>query len=104
MEREFRFHGAAGRRSWRLCADNGEPRFKPAAGTSNAYLQDGPLSWRGRKMFPLSLLGFAVATIAVAASSVNGSGTIRFGQSVEHISVTASGSSGRATFEDRAAG
>ena len=55
-------------------------------------------------MFPLSLLGFAVAAIAVAASSVNGSGTIRFGQSVEHISVSASGNSGRATFEDKAAG
>jgi len=37
-------------------------------------------------------------------ASVNGSGTITFGSSVEHLSVSVSGSSGRATFEDKAAG
>jgi hypothetical protein len=52
-------------------------------------------------MLPLSLLAFAIATIA---ASVTGSGTITFGSSVEHISVSVSGSSGRATFEDKAAG
>ena len=35
---------------------------------------------------------------------MNGSGTVTFGSSVEHISVSVSGSSGRATFQDRAAG
>ncbi len=42
-----------------------------------------------------------VIAAAVAASSVRGSGTINFGNSVEHISVNTSGSSGRATFNDR---
>jgi len=46
--------------------------------------------------------------IALALTSlvagVKGSGTITFGSSVEHISVSVSGRSGRATFEDKAAG
>src|SRR5438477_11853236 len=52
-------------------------------------------------MFRMSLLTVALASVA---ASVNGSGTITFGSSVEHISVNASGSSGRAEFEDKAAG
>jgi len=44
-----------------------------------------------------------VIAAAVAASSVKGSGTINFGASIEHISVNTSGSSGRATFNDRTA-
>ena len=52
-------------------------------------------------MFRASFLTVALASIA---ASVNGSGTITFGSSVEHISVSVSGSSGRATFQDRAAG
>src|SRR5438045_7888852 len=52
-------------------------------------------------MFRASFLTVALASIA---ASVNGSGTITFGSSVEHISVNVSGSSGRATFEDKAAG
>ena len=52
-------------------------------------------------MFRMSLLTVALASVA---ASVNGSGTITFGSSVEHISVNVSGSSGRATFEDKAAG
>jgi hypothetical protein len=56
-------------------------------------------------MFPPLLTSLALASfIAVVASSVNGSGTITFGSSVEHLSVSVSGSSGRATFEDKAAG
>lgn len=47
----------------------------------------------------------ALITLAfVSAASVNGSGTIHFGSSTEHITVRASGSSGRVTFEDKAAG
>ena len=45
-----------------------------------------------------------VALALFSAASVNGSGTIRFGSSTEHITVRASGSSGRVTFEDKAAG
>ena len=52
-------------------------------------------------MFRMSLLAVALASVA---ASVNGSGTITFGSSVEHISVKVSGSSGRARFEDKAAG
>ena len=52
-------------------------------------------------MFRASILTVALASIA---GSVNGSGTVTFGSSVEHISVSVSGSSGRATFQDRAAG
>src|SRR5205823_11683241 len=52
-------------------------------------------------MFRASFLTAALASIA---ASVNGSGTVTFGSSVEHISVSVSGSSGRATFQDRAAG
>ena len=52
-------------------------------------------------MFRASFLTVALASIA---ASVNGSGTVTFGSSVEHISVSVSGSSGRATFQDRAAG
>jgi hypothetical protein len=39
--------------------------------------------------------------LVALASSVQGSGTINFGASVEHVSVNTSGSSGRATFNDR---
>src|SRR5690242_6454429 len=56
------------------------------------------------KMYPVSSVTIAVAIAVVAAGSVNGSGTITFGSSVEHISVSASGNSGRVTFEDKAAG
>jgi hypothetical protein len=52
-------------------------------------------------MFWTSLITFALATLF---AGVKGSGTITFGSSVEHISVSATGSSGRATFEDKAAG
>jgi hypothetical protein len=52
-------------------------------------------------MFWTSLITFALATLF---AGVKGSGTIKFGSSVEHISVSATGSSGRATFEDKAAG
>ena len=52
-------------------------------------------------MFRASFLTVALASIA---ASVNGSGTVTFGSSVEHISVSVSGSSGRAMFQDRAAG
>jgi hypothetical protein len=51
-------------------------------------------------MFRTSIITLAL----VSAASVSGSGTIKFGSSTEHISVRASGSSGRATFEDKAAG
>ena len=54
-------------------------------------------------MFRTSLVALALASFASFAG-VNGSGTITFGRSVEHISVNASGSSGRAKFEDKAAG
>ena len=55
-------------------------------------------------MFRTNLTAFALASLSAFASSVNGSGTITFGSSVEHITVRVSGSSGRATFEDKAAG
>jgi hypothetical protein len=55
-------------------------------------------------MFSPSITVIAGAVIVAAAGSVSGSGTITFGSSVEHISVSASGSSGRVTFEDKAAG
>src|SRR5690349_23428782 len=55
-------------------------------------------------MFPLSISTVAITVLLVAAGSVNGSGTVTFGSSVEHITVKASGNSGRATFEDKAAG
>ena len=62
-------------------------------------------------MFRLSLAPFAFAAVTMtAASSVNGSGTVTFGSSVEHISVNATAvatpqaGSGRVTFEDKAAG
>jgi len=43
----------------------------------------------------------AVIAAVAAASAVTGSGTITFGASVEHVSVNTSGSSGRATFNDK---
>jgi hypothetical protein len=52
-------------------------------------------------MFRIPLLTLALASIAAI---VEGSGTITFGSSVEHITVNVSGNSGRATFQDRAAG
>jgi hypothetical protein len=56
-------------------------------------------------MFSTTISAFALASfVAVAASSVNGSGTITFGTSVEHITVSVSSNSGRATFQDKAAG
>ncbi len=55
-------------------------------------------------MFPLSITSIAIVLMTAAATSVNGSGTVTFGSSVEHISVNASGNSGRATFQDKAAG
>ena len=56
-------------------------------------------------MFSQTITALALASFfAAAAASVNGSGTVTFGTSVEHISVNVSGSSGHATFEDRAAG
>lgn len=55
-------------------------------------------------MLPVSFLSFLSFALVTLMGSVNGSGTIEFGQSTEHISVTASGSTGRATFQDRAAG
>jgi len=41
--------------------------------------------------------------LVAVESSVKGSGTINFGASVEHVAVNTSGSSGRATFNDRTA-
>ena len=55
-------------------------------------------------MFPTSISAIAVGLIALAAGSVSGNGTVTFGTSVEHITVRASGNSGRATFNDKAAG
>ena len=55
-------------------------------------------------MFALSFTTVAMAFVIAAAASVSGSGTITFGSSVEHITVSASGNSGRATFNDKAAG
>ena len=55
-------------------------------------------------MFPISISAIAVALIAFASGSVSGSGTVTFGSSVEHITVSARGNSGRATFNDKAAG
>ena len=54
-------------------------------------------------MFRTSLLALTLAAVPTAAT-VSGSGTITFGSSVEHITVNATGSSGRATFQDKAAG
>ena len=51
-------------------------------------------------MFRTSIVALAL----LSAASVNGSGTIKFGSSTEHITVRASGGSGRVTFEDKAAG
>lgn len=51
-------------------------------------------------MFRMSFITLAL----ISAASVSGSGTITFGSSVEHIAVRTSGSTGRATFEDKAAG
>jgi len=45
----------------------------------------------------------AVIAAIIAASSVKGSGTINFGASVEHYSISTSGSSGRVTFNDKTA-
>src|SRR5437763_4630913 len=52
-------------------------------------------------MFSISIITLALASLA---ASVNGSGTVTFGSSVEHISVNVSGTSGRVTFQDKAAG
>ncbi len=60
----------------------------------------------------LALISVAFAALAwnseplhlvAVESSVKGSGTINFGASVEHVTVNTSGSSGRATFNDRTA-
>jgi len=56
-------------------------------------------------LFSPTFTALALASFfAVASPSVNGSGTVTFGSSVEHYSVNVSGSSGRAKFEDKAAG
>ena len=55
-------------------------------------------------MFRTSLLALTIASLAPAAATVSGSGTVTFGSSVEHITVNATGTSGRATFQDKAAG
>ena len=62
-------------------------------------------------MFRAGFIPLIAASLALtAASSVNGSGTITFGSSVEHITVNAmagaipTAGSGRATFQDKAAG
>jgi hypothetical protein len=54
-------------------------------------------------MFRTSFLALALASLPTTAT-VSGNGTITFGSSVEHITVNATGSSGRATFQDKAAG
>ena len=46
----------------------------------------------------IAILAGALATVA---GTVKGNGTITFGASVEHVSVSASGSSGRAEFHDK---
>ena len=62
-------------------------------------------------MFRLFIVPLAVGSLAVAAAaSVKGSGTVTFGSSIEHITVNATAGatptagSGRATFQNRAAG
>ncbi|HEY4733509.1 MAG TPA: hypothetical protein VIH53_03075 [Gemmatimonadaceae bacterium] len=55
-------------------------------------------------MIRTSLFTLALASILPSAASVSGSGTVTFGTSVEHITVNATGNSGRATFQDKAAG
>ena len=55
---------------------------------------------------PIAILSLAFVTLAwnawpPVASSVTGSGTINFGASTEHVSVNTTGSTGRATFNDR---
>lgn len=66
-------------------------------------------------MFRIPLITLALASISVgplgpdagsvgAVASVKGNGTVTFGSSVEHITVNATGNTGRATFQDRAAG
>ena len=51
-----------------------------------------------------ALAGVSRSAAVSGGQSVTGSGTITFGASVEHLSVNVSGTSGRATFEDKAAG
>src|SRR5687768_3585515 len=61
-------------------------------------------------MFRLLIAPLAVTSLAVAAASVKGSGTVTFGSSIEHITLDASTGAtpttgyGRATFQNRAAG
>jgi hypothetical protein len=55
-------------------------------------------------MIRTSLFTLALASVVPAAASVSGNGTITFGSSVEHITVKATANSGRATFQDKAAG
>ncbi len=61
-------------------------------------------------MFRLFIVPLAVASFAAAAASVSGSGTVTFGSSIEHITLSAAvgatpaSGSGRATFQNRAAG
>lgn len=55
---------------------------------------------------PIAVLSIAFLTVGwntwpSRASSVTGSGTIVFGASTEHVSVNTTGSTGRATFNDR---
>jgi hypothetical protein len=55
-------------------------------------------------MIRTSLVALTLAAVAPSAASVGGSGTVTFGSSVEHITVNVTGTSGRATFQDKAAG
>jgi len=55
-------------------------------------------------MVRASFLALTLAAVASNAASVGGSGTVTFGSSVEHITVNVTGTSGRATFQDKAAG
>jgi len=61
-------------------------------------------------MLRLLIVPLAVASLATAAATVSGSGTVTFGSSIEHITLSATSGetptsgSGRATFQNRAAG
>jgi hypothetical protein len=50
-----------------------------------------------------AIIAILASALAAAASSVKGNGTITFGASVEQVSVSASGSTGRAEFHDKTA-
>jgi len=78
-------------------------------GGSTSQAQTGGMLLATPEMAPfrrVTMLWISLLTLAFGsfAASVTGRGTITFGSSVEHISVNVNGSSGRATFEDKAAG